>query len=107
VIGTGGRTSVTGPQLRSRLGLYDTWARFTVITSGAARGDAKKPKPKPKPKPRPKAPGGRPGTGGALPRTARAGAGWVAPLDTPLLAGGRHRANVPALYGGESGPLVR
>ncbi|MDX6681627.1 MAG: hypothetical protein QOG94_1666, partial [Solirubrobacteraceae bacterium] len=42
VIGTGGRTSVTGPQLRSRLGLYDTWARFTVITSGAARGDAKK-----------------------------------------------------------------
>jgi stage II sporulation protein D len=101
VIGTGGRTSVTGPQLRSRLGLYDTWARFTVITSGAARGDAKKPKPKPKPK----AAGGRPGTGGALPRTPRAG--WVAPLDTPLLAGGRHRAHVPARYGGESGPLVR
>jgi stage II sporulation protein D len=43
VVGTGGRTNVTGPQLRSRLGLYDTWARFTVITSRGARGDGNTP----------------------------------------------------------------
>jgi stage II sporulation protein D len=34
VIGTRGLTTVTGPQLRSRLGLYDTWAFFVSITSG-------------------------------------------------------------------------
>ena len=39
VVGTGGRTSVSGPELRRRLGLYDTWARFTVITANATRGD--------------------------------------------------------------------
>jgi stage II sporulation protein D len=34
VIGSRGRTNVTGPQLRSRLGLYDTWAYFVTIKSG-------------------------------------------------------------------------
>ena len=34
VIGTGGRALVTGGQLRARLGLFDTWAFFTSITSG-------------------------------------------------------------------------
>jgi stage II sporulation protein D len=34
VIGTRGSTTVTGPQLRSRLGLYDTWAYFVQIKSG-------------------------------------------------------------------------
>ena len=38
VIGTRGTTTVTGPQLRSRLGLYDTWAYFVNIKSG--QGDA-------------------------------------------------------------------
>ena len=33
VVGSRGRTRVTGPTLRARLGLYDTWATFTVITS--------------------------------------------------------------------------
>jgi stage II sporulation protein D len=33
-IGTRGRTLVTGAQLRARLGLFDTWAFFTSITSG-------------------------------------------------------------------------
>jgi stage II sporulation protein D len=31
VIGTRGRTDVTGPQLRARLGLFDTWATFTTV----------------------------------------------------------------------------
>jgi stage II sporulation protein D len=34
VIGTRGTVDVTGPQLRSRLGLYDTWAYFVTINSG-------------------------------------------------------------------------
>src|SRR3954451_8842253 len=38
VIGSRGSTTVTGPQLRSRLGLFDTWAYFVQIKSG--QGDA-------------------------------------------------------------------
>src|SRR3954464_611227 len=38
VIGTRGTVNVTGPDLRSRLGLYDTWAYFVSIKSG--QGDA-------------------------------------------------------------------
>ena len=38
VVGTRGTVNVTGPQLRSRLGLYDTWAYFVTIKSG--QGDA-------------------------------------------------------------------
>jgi stage II sporulation protein D len=37
--GTHGVTQVTGPQLRSRFGLFDTWATFTYIST-----EAKKPK---------------------------------------------------------------
>jgi stage II sporulation protein D len=36
IVGTGGRTHVSGATLRARLGLYDTWAYFTSITTGAA-----------------------------------------------------------------------
>jgi stage II sporulation protein D len=37
VDGTNGVTQVTGPQLRTRFGLFDTWASFTYISSGAKR----------------------------------------------------------------------
>ena len=36
VVGTRGRVRVSGPALRARLGLYDTWAFFTSITTGKA-----------------------------------------------------------------------
>jgi stage II sporulation protein D len=36
VIGTTGRTRVSGSTLRAELGLYDTWAYFTSITTGKA-----------------------------------------------------------------------
>jgi stage II sporulation protein D len=36
VLGTGGVTTVDGPTLRSRLGLFDTWAYFTTISGSAA-----------------------------------------------------------------------
>jgi stage II sporulation protein D len=41
VVGTRGAVDVTGPQLRSRLGLYDTWAYFVTIKSG--QGDTATP----------------------------------------------------------------
>lgn len=44
VIGSRGKRSVSGPTLRTKLGLYDTWARFTVITAKATRGDGNTPK---------------------------------------------------------------
>lgn len=34
VIGSGGRVRVTGAQLRARLGLLDTWAYFTTVSTG-------------------------------------------------------------------------
>jgi stage II sporulation protein D len=128
VVGTRGRTSVTGPQLRAKLGLYDTWARFTVITASAVRGDGNSPAPS--------GGGGQPGTGGAEPRGAAmpiaaareavgaeaagaiagrvapamagrwitlerfSGRAWVAQFETLTGAGGRYRAGVarPGLY---------
>jgi stage II sporulation protein D len=36
VVGSKGRTRVTGGTLRARFGLYDTWAFFTSISSGEA-----------------------------------------------------------------------
>lgn len=133
IIGSGGRTNVSGPTLRSKLGLYDTWARFTVITASATRGDGNAPK----------APG-TPGTptGGATPRLARAsslarglatlsgrvdpatpgrsfvtvqrrvGAGWVTRFDVPVRASGRYAARLRVrglyrvVYGGAAGPSV-
>src|SRR4051812_28124304 len=41
VVGTRGTLNVTGPQLRSRLGLFDTWAYFVTIKTG--QGDASTP----------------------------------------------------------------
>ncbi|HWH94563.1 MAG TPA: SpoIID/LytB domain-containing protein [Baekduia sp.] len=35
--GTNGVTQVTGPQLRARLGLFDTWASFTYISTNAEK----------------------------------------------------------------------
>ena len=112
IIGSGGVTNVTGPMLRSKLGLYDTWARFTVITASARRGDGSAPS-------TPAAP-----TGGATPRLARAstapthagtivgrvdpvsagrswvslerwtGSRWTAQFDISVRAGGRYTARV-------------
>jgi stage II sporulation protein D len=37
VVGSRGRTNVTGPQLRARFGLLDTWAFFTTVRSNGSR----------------------------------------------------------------------
>ncbi|MEA2148940.1 MAG: hypothetical protein QOD69_770 [Solirubrobacteraceae bacterium] len=135
VVGTGGTTQVSGPQLRSKLGLFDTWARFTVITSRGAHGDGNAPA-------GPVAPAT--GTGGIAPRAIMAfaavalpvagtirgriapvvagrpiaverwsGSAWTEQFDVPAHASGRYSAIVrsPGLYrvrhAGVAGPPVR
>ena len=130
VVGTGGVTNVTGPQLRSAFGLFDTWAYFTSVTSKAA-----------KPKPKAKQPAPTPGdpTGGVSPvaRAAaahatrlegtiaparvgrwlsverREGTRWVTATDATVLRRGRYSVAVPGpgvyrvVYGQAVGPSVR
>jgi stage II sporulation protein D len=47
VVGTGGSTRVTGATLKSRLGLYDTWAYFPAFGTTAERAVAAQPVPLP------------------------------------------------------------
>ncbi len=68
VVGTRGKSNVSGPTLRRKLNLYDTWARFTVITATAKRGDGNTPK---LPSKTPPATPANP-TGGVAPSVARA-----------------------------------
>jgi SpoIID/LytB domain protein len=37
IVGSKGTTPITGPQLRSRFGLFDTWAYFTTVSSNGSR----------------------------------------------------------------------
>jgi stage II sporulation protein D len=133
VVGTRGVTNVTGPQLRSAFGLYDTWAFFTSVTSKAS-----KPKPKKKPAAEPTPTTADP-TGGVSPvaraagshatrlegtiapaRTGRwlrverrAGTRWVTATDARVLRGGRYSVAVPGpgvyrvVYAQAVGPSVR
>jgi stage II sporulation protein D len=131
VVGTGGVTNVTGPQLRSAFGLYDTWAFFTSVTSKASKPKATKKPPTP-------APAGDP-SGGVAPvaraasahatrlegtiapaRTGRwvrverrVGTRWVPASDARVLRGGRYSVAVAGpgvyrvVYGQAVGPSVR
>ncbi len=74
IIGTGGKTTVTGPELRRRFGLFDTWATFTTISSTAKPAPKETPKPAPTPAPAP----GDGTTGGATPG-ARASSAFAPP----------------------------
>jgi stage II sporulation protein D len=88
--GTNGVTQVTGPQLRARLGLFDTWATFTYISSNAD----KHPKAKQPSGDDGTPPAGDDGTGGstspaAAPATDTTGgqAAAIARLALPKLSG--------------------
>jgi stage II sporulation protein D len=130
VVGTRGRTRVTGATLRARLGLYDTWAYFTTIGVGTA--------PPPRPatgpaQPDPQATGN--GTGGAgiarrrpiatltgtvLPAhrgaevqvQLRRDGRWESGGSATVGAGGRYRVAVTrrgtyrVLYWGDAGPSI-
>ena len=71
VIGSRGRTRVTGGQLRARFGLFDTWAFFTSISTGE------------EPPPEPETPEGPP-TGGTEPFGSAA---WLHPHVISRLTG--------------------
>lgn len=62
VLGSRGNTRVSGPTLRQRFGLYDTWAYFTTVSAGA------------RPPSSPPTSGGSSSTGGARASTATASA---------------------------------
>jgi stage II sporulation protein D len=134
VVGTRGSTSVTGPQLRSAFGLFDTWAFFTSVSSKPAK--PKKPAAAPtEPTATPDPTGGAPPTVRAAAATARmprlegaiapakrgawlrverrVGRHWVHAADARLGRGGRYSVAVPrggiyrVAYRNAVGPDVR
>ena len=128
IVGSRGRTDVTGPALRSKFGLNDSWAYFTIIGTNA----------RPQNSAGSDEAAGDPGTGATqayaarrsggtisgsvrparrgsevvVQRRARAG-GWRVEIRTHVGAGGRYSATVgrPGVYrvvvGDVAGPAVR
>jgi stage II sporulation protein D len=127
ITGTRGTTKITGPQLRSRLGLYDSWIYFNGTTTHV--------EPAPEQAGQPATPGGgvapralrsstRPRAqlrGRVSPRPddgwvhveRRAGDTWVHVVDARVGKGGRYAARVAqrgayrVVSGGDAGPTVR
>jgi stage II sporulation protein D len=137
IVGTGGRTRVDGATIRARLGLYDTWARFTSIRTDTAPPPEEPAGP---PTPEPDPVDGNPETGGISPGAVTAGVRATAGLSGSVLParrgatvtvqrraggrwatigtarvgkGGRYHAGVSAAgtyrvrYRGDTGPAVR
>ena len=75
IVGSGGRTSVSGPTLRARFGLDDSWAYFTVAGSQAESPDRDPSE-------------DDPGTGAAPARAARRHGGVVSGFFRPARRGG-------------------
>ncbi len=125
IIGTGGRTHVTGATLRGRFGLLDSWAYFTSI------GTRKKPPPSDTktggttpPPPSAAAAGPRPRailTGSVYPVRVgaevqvqiRAGKTWRTVTSTSVGRGGHYSAVVAragvyrVIFSGDAGPAIR
>src|SRR3954471_15419051 len=93
VLGTRGRTRVTGPTLRARLGLFDTWATFSTISSSGT--------PTPTPKQPPDNPPATDPSGGVTPP----GGGSTTPPTGSDPSGGA-RAAALAIAGGLSGRVA-
>jgi len=89
IVGSRGNTTVTGPQLRARFGLFDTWAFFTTVSSNGERSPVAPPTPAaPAPPASPDAttpPAAAAPTGGAAARAASAG--HAAAVRAPVLSG--------------------
>jgi stage II sporulation protein D len=136
ITGTGGTTTVTGAQLRSKLGLFDSWIYFSSMSTKVAPAPKQPTTTTPAP-----VPGGETTTGGGIapraltsgakpraelrgtvsPRPAdgwvrvqiRAGATWVDVVQAQVGKGGRYAARVGragsyrVLSGEDPGPTVR
>jgi stage II sporulation protein D len=85
VLGSRGRTTVTGPVLRKRFGLNDTWAYFRFFSANTKKRKAERPVQEPAP------PAATDPSGGATPAPggpgARAAALDAGPDGRPLLSG--------------------
>lgn len=79
IVGSGGRKSVTGPQLRTKLGLMDTWVQFVFVGATTA--------PPPAPAPEPTSPTA-PGSGGVSPNASRIAPAVADPLAPPRIGAG-------------------
>jgi stage II sporulation protein D len=84
ILGSGGRRSVSGEELAARLGLYDSWAYFSVrsgllLTPEPDRSGAAPPAPSPPPAAPPASPQGGVPAAGSGTATAAAGGGTPAP----------------------------
>jgi stage II sporulation protein D len=114
VVGTGGSTVLTGPQIRARLGLRDTWFTFVRASSSVRRARSA----------RPASWGARPiepalaGSWSPAPKRRltlerRGEAGWRKVRRVRTIAGGRYRVSIarPGVYrvrsGRVAGPSVR
>ena len=118
IVGTRGVTPITGPQLRTRFGLFDTWATFTFIdTSAKKQPPAENPPAQAAATSRRAAITGRitgvkRGTKLVVQRRNRAGT-WTTEVRTHVGKGGRYNAavNRTGIYrvrvGGIDGPAVR
>jgi stage II sporulation protein D len=125
VVGSRGRTSVTGPQLRKAFGLMDTWAYFTTVTSAPSRPRAAAtpatltggvaPLLEAAALRTPRIRGAiQPATPGGWLRVERlSGRHWVTAADATVGAGGRYSVAVPGpgvyrvVYGEAVGAAVR
>jgi SpoIID/LytB domain protein len=94
VLGSRGRTLVSGPELAGRLGLYGTWAYFSVRTAGGLRPEPdlsgySPPPPGPEPPaPEAPAPSAAGGAGGATVTTTSVGGGTSVAAGSASGAGG-------------------
>ena len=88
IVGSRGITPVTGPQLRTRFGLFDTWAYFTTVTTTAHRSPLAPPTPAPMAGATPAPADGGGETGGVTAQAARgARATRARRLRAPVLSG--------------------
>ena len=111
VVGSGGRTSVDGPALRSRFGLDDSWAYFSVVGTDAERerpSEADEEEVGASPARAARLRGGtisgfirpaRSGSAVAVQRRTSAGV-WIVEARARVRRGGRYRAHVsrPGVY---------
>jgi stage II sporulation protein D len=110
----GGSRTLTGPQIRARLGLYDSWARFNVVSSAQARRSAQTALSGPVFPPLVVAGSFRPAPRGRrLLLERRHGRGWRRAGAARTTRAGRYRVRVPRAgtyrvrAGSVAGPAVR
>jgi stage II sporulation protein D len=128
IVGTGGTTQVTGPQLRSRLGLFDSWVYFNALSTNVTPPPSSDEQTQTMPgggvAPRALASAVRPRaqlSGRVSPRPAdgwirvqrREGDAWVEVVQAQVGKGGRYAARVSragtyrVVSGEDPGPSVR